>query len=163
MDKTDWKLYGALYGNESPPTQAEIDAALKRRQGRSLAHSIGDPESEATAQAKLVAYLRRNNILFYHVPNGGYREKREAWALKGQGVQPGVPDIVIPIARKPYHGLYIELKRQSGGVISSAQEWWLKQLVMQNYRAKVAKGFEEALREVLNYLSLPKWEPINEF
>jgi len=157
MDKTEWKLYGALYGDEPVPSQGEINAALKRR-NHTLASSLGDQESEAHAQAKLVAYLRKNSILFYHVPNGGYREKKEAWALKGQGVQPGVPDIVIPIPRKPYHGLYIELKREKGGVISVAQQWWLKQLQIQGYAAGVVRGYQNAVNLVLAYLAKPRWE-----
>ena len=145
MDKTTWKCIDALYGNGTPPAQI-------------IRSSSGDPESEARIQAKFVTYLQKNNILFYHVPNGGYREKKEAYSLKLQGVQPGVPDIVIPIARKPYHGLYIELKRKSGGVTSSAQRWWLNELNLQGYAAFVAKGLEEAINLLLAYLERPRWE-----
>ena len=48
--------------------------------------------------------------LLYHVPNGGKRDKATAAVLKRQGVKAGVPDLVLPVARCGYHGLYIELK-----------------------------------------------------
>ncbi|MBC3486703.1 VRR-NUC domain-containing protein [Pseudomonas sp. SWRI50] len=48
--------------------------------------------------------------LIYHVPNGGHRIKAVAAKLKGQGVKAGVPDLVLPMARGGYFGLYIEFK-----------------------------------------------------
>ena len=45
--------------------------------------------------------------LMYHVPNGGYRNKAEAGRFRAQGVKSGVPDIVLPVARGGWHGLYI--------------------------------------------------------
>ena len=44
--------------------------------------------------------------LLYHVPNGGKRDKATAAVLKRQGVKAGVPDLVLPVARCGYHGLY---------------------------------------------------------
>lgn len=55
--------------------------------------------------------------LLYHVPNGGKRDKATAAVLKRQGVKAGVPDLVLPVARCGYHGLYIELKAPGGSVV----------------------------------------------
>ena len=61
--------------------------------------------------------------LLYHVPNGGKRDKATAAVLKRQGVKAGVPDLVLPVARCGYHGLYIELKAPGGSVQKSQKEY----------------------------------------
>lgn len=90
--------------------------------------------------------------LLHSIPNGGYRPPKTAAILKATGVKAGVPDICLPVARGGYNGLYIELKRPSGGYLSSAQEIWLNNLSKQGYRAVCCKGFEAARDELLAYL-----------
>lgn len=85
------------------------------------------------------------------------RHKKEAYQLKLMGVQPGVPDICLPIARYPHHGLYIELKRQGGGVTGVAQKWWLESLLKENYKAVICHGYEDARIMIENYLRGQKW------
>lgn len=114
-------------------------------------------DTESTEHIRLACWLKKNNILFYHPANGGTRIKQEAYKLKLMGVSAGVPDLCLPIARFPYHGLYIELKRKEGGVVSVAQEWWLKSLLNEGYKAVVAKGFEEGKNLIENYLKGEKW------
>lgn len=105
-------------------------------------------------QICLATYLAKNNILFYHVPNGGARYMSEAVKFKRMGVKKGVPDIVIPIARKGHHGLYIELKRVNGrpSDLSDEQKEWLTRLEQEGYCAMVAFGFDQARLIVDNYL-----------
>lgn len=46
----------------------------------------------------LVAYIRlmiKRDVLFWHTPNGGLRNKREAAKLKAMGVRPGVSDLIF--------------------------------------------------------------------
>ena len=52
--------------------------------------------------------------LLHHIPNGGRRDPVEAKHLKQQGVKSGVPDLCLPVARRDYHGLYIEMKTETG-------------------------------------------------
>ena len=92
--------------------------------------------------------------LLYAIPNGGKRAIKTAIALKAQGVKSGVPDMCLPVSRGGYHGLYIELKRQKGGVVSETQKSWLTALAEQGYKAVVCKGAEEAIRTIKEYL----WE-----
>lgn len=47
---------------------------------------------------------------FCAVPNGGKRDKKEAAGLKKQGVRSGWPDCQLMLARKGYHGLFLEGK-----------------------------------------------------
>lgn len=91
--------------------------------------------------------------LLYHVPNGGKRTAREAARFKAEGVKPGVPDLVLPVARNGYHGLYIELKRRKGGTVSDNQKEWIKALTEQGYRAVVCKGADEAISEITAYMT----------
>ena len=90
----------------------------------------------------------------YAVPNGGSRNRLEAANLKRQGVKAGVPDIVLPVARKGYHGLYIELKVKSGGRTSSDQKDYIEFLTENGYLARVCKGAEEAVALIKEYLSI---------
>lgn len=90
--------------------------------------------------------------LMYHIPNGGSRHPYEAHNLKEQGVKPGVPDICLPVARGPYHALYIELKRQKGGRVSEDQRAWLGALTRAGNRAVVCRGWDEARKEIEDYL-----------
>lgn len=86
--------------------------------------------------------------------NGGSRNLLEALKFKRMGVSAGFPDIEIPLPVAPYHGLYIELKRVSGGVTSESQLDWLNYLRSKGYFVAVAYGFEQAKQVVLDYLAL---------
>lgn len=110
---------------------------------------------------KTIAYMQNTYPelkWLYHVPNGGLRDIRVAKKLKAEGVKSGVPDLVLPIPRYPFHGLYIEMKKTKGGRVSKDQRVWLDFLKEQNYMVEVAKGCDEALEILKEYLKLPEWE-----
>ena len=90
----------------------------------------------------------------YAIPNGGLRHKYTAIKLKKCGVKPGVPDICLPVARKGYYGLYIEIKRRKGGRVEPEQEDWIEFLTLQGYKAVVCRGFDEARAVIEDYLRL---------
>lgn len=52
-----------------------------------------------------------------------------------------MPDLVIP-----EWNLWIEMKRQSGGRVSSEQKDWHKYLISIGHTVGVCKGFEQAKR-----------------
>ena len=114
--------------------------------------------SESTEQRNLFAWAAMQSAawpqlrLLYHVPNGGYRTAAEAARFRAEGVRPGVPDLCLPVARKGYHGLYIELKRRRGGRASEEQVWWLTQLRDEGYCAAICCGWEEAAAHIMDYL-----------
>ena len=110
--------------------------------------------SETYEQIKLVMWMEKIGLRFYAIPNGGSRPIVEAVKFKRSGVKAGVPDICIPFASGPYHGLYIELKREVGGKVSPEQREWIEYLNGAGYYAVVCKGFEEAKRVVEYYLGL---------
>lgn len=109
--------------------------------------------SEDAEQAMFVAWMKLKGIRYYAIPNGAFKSMREALKFKATGLISGVPDICIPIPSGDYHGLYIELKRKKGGVVSKNQAEWLNFLRAQGYYADIAKGFDEARDIVALYLA----------
>lgn len=64
----------------------------------------------AVADYLAIALPDRMGVVWFHVPNGGRRNKREAGRLKRMGVKAGVPDFCF-ITRPPF---FIELKAEKG-------------------------------------------------
>ena len=90
--------------------------------------------------------------LLYAIPNGGKRAIATAKRMKATGTKAGIPDICLPVARGGYHGLYVELKRVRGGMVSDNQRSWIQALTKQGYKAVVCRGSEEAIRMISEYL-----------
>ncbi len=88
----------------------------------------------------------------FHIPNGGRRGKAEAARFKAQGVKAGVPDLCLPVPRGPYHALYIELKRETGGTASAAQAGWIERLKYYGNFAVICHGWESAKNVILWYM-----------
>lgn len=124
---------------------------LKPKDAR-LLPTEGTEQATLFSWAKMVSHKRPELRLLYHIPNGGHRSKSEAARFKAEGVKPGVPDLCLPVARGPYHGLYIELKRQKGGKVSDAQKEWIAALTTQGYLAEVCYGWKDAAALIEDYL-----------
>lgn len=88
----------------------------------------------------------------FAIPNGGHRILRVAQKLKAEGMKAGVPDIFIPAVRGTSHGLFVELKRIRGGVVSDAQKDMMWRLSQCGYACLLAKGWQEAWKEIEDYL-----------
>ena len=115
--------------------------------------------SEAQHQAAVIKWSQQATIrsrwpeleLLHHIPNGGTRDPVEAKHLKQQGVKRGVPDLCLPVPRKGFHGLYIELKTEKGRA-TDEQKWWGEQLTIQGYCWRVCHGWEDAAQTIEAYL-----------
>ena len=118
--------------------------------------------TEARHQAAVIKWSQQPAVrkrwpelaLLHHVPNGGSRDAIEGKHLKLQGVKPGVPDLCLPVARGGYHGLYIEMKNETGRT-SAEQDWWGEHLLSQGYMWEVCHGWEAAVKALGWYLELP--------
>lgn len=88
----------------------------------------------------------------YHIPNGGSRNRVEAAQLKAEGVKPGVSDIFLPAAVGGWHGLYIELKRQTGGRRSPEQQEFIAAMRDAGYCAEFRNGWQAAAELIVKYL-----------
>lgn len=92
--------------------------------------------------------------LLHAIPNGGLRDGRTAVTLQRTGVKPGVPDVCLPVPRNGYGALYIEMKRQKGGVVSSNQKTWIKRLNDAGNKAVVCRGWQQARDTIMDYLEV---------
>lgn len=111
-------------------------------------------ETEAEAQRKLMRWADMIPFLrwFHHIPNGGFRQGREAAHLKMMGVKRGVSDLFLPKSRLGFHGLYIEMKSEHGGTIRPEQKEFIEAVRADGYAAFVCKGFDSARDCVTAYL-----------
>jgi len=73
--------------------------------------------------------------------------------LKRMGVRSGVPDLELSVPCGKYHGLYIEMKDDTGRT-SFDQDWWLEELQKQGYFCEVCHGWQSAVRTIEWYISL---------
>lgn len=88
------------------------------------------------------------------IPNGGYRPMTTAAMLKAEGVKAGYPDVLLDVARGPYHGLRIELKRADrSNRPTDAQRDWLVRLAFEGYQVAVCYGAQEAIKVITDYLT----------
>lgn len=107
--------------------------------------------SEAQEQKAVVDYCDLKGIPVFHIPNGGYRNPREAAHLKAQGVRAGVPDLFMPVAKNGHHGLFIEMKTAKGRPTDKQLEW-VRLLRRQGYAAYVCRGAGNAIACVDQYM-----------
>lgn len=114
------------------------------------------PEQAALMKELQLRYPQAYKLI-YHVPNGGHRIKAVAAKLKGQGVKAGVPDLVLPMARGGYFGLYIEFKAKPpfDAPVSASQDAFLQLLTNENYLAIVCRGNIDAVEAIRAYLLQP--------
>lgn len=98
--------------------------------------------AEAVALAGYLLMLQRMGKiqLYSHLPHETYTT---SWAAKrkntSEGVKSGVPDYIVITKDKV---LFIELKREKGGVVSEEQKLWISNLEGKTTVASVCKGFE---------------------
>ena len=83
--------------------------------------------------------------LLFHIKNETGEGGGRVMADKAMGVKKGVPDLCLPVARGEYHGLYIELKNETGRA-SPEQEWWGEELLKQGYYWETCHGWQSAVR-----------------
>ncbi len=93
--------------------------------------------------------------LLFAIPNGGFRFTTVAGQMRAEGVKAGVPDVFLPVARRGWHGLFLELKTREG-VAQKHQKRWHKALRAQGYRVEIARGWKQAWEILLDYLGNPE-------
>jgi hypothetical protein len=116
-----------------------------------------EKQSEHGAQTALFRTVamhetqRPELALLFAIPNGGKRDKITAAKLKAEGVKAGVPDLMLPVARGGYHGLFIELKVGDNRP-SQLQRDWIARLQGQGYYCAVCWDWTQAVEMFLSYL-----------
>jgi hypothetical protein len=108
---------------------------------------------ETHEQVAFVNWFEREypEVFIHAIPNGlhiGHRQREKAQA---EGVRKGPSDLHVP-----RWGLYIEFKRQKGGVWSSHQKNYKTEVELGGGTYLLCPGFENAKIQVCNFLSEKK-------
>lgn len=123
-----------------------------KRRAPARLHASEQQEQEALMEfCQRVAGRLPELALLFHIPNGGLRDPATAIQLQRAGVKPGVPDLLLPVARRGFHGLWIELKAQ-GGKASEEQLEWAHLLRCQDFQWVLCVGWAQAARVLVWYL-----------
>ena len=131
--------------------------------GRKVDSIYNRMRSEDTEQITVVTWAHwQENVypelkMLFHVPNGGSRNKIEASKLKQMGVRAGVPDLVLPVPKGIYSGLFIEMKYNKGR-LQDSQKDYLRRAAVYGHCCYVCYSADDAIRVLEEYLQL---EPIN--
>jgi hypothetical protein len=107
--------------------------------------------SEITEQEVVVEYCDLRDIPIVHIPNEGKRSKSYGAKMKRAGLRKGFPDLFLPLARRGYHGFFIEMKFDRGKA-SQSQIKWLKTLKGEGYATAVCYGADEAIKLINKYI-----------
>lgn len=100
--------------------------------------------------------------LAFHPANGGKRDPREAARLKGLGVRPGVPDVMIPGTSNIHfpaftdtsrRGLAIELKAGKNKPTADQLRWHM-QLRCAGWQVNVCRSFDDARQVIVDYFGV---------
>ena len=100
---------------------------------------------EITIHMQVAGVLRDHAYpywVWFHPPNGEWRDKRTAAKLKAMGVKPGVPDFVLIAPDNTVR--FLELKRH-GEHLSEVQQDFQTICIAHSHPYAVANSLEEAL------------------
>lgn len=141
----------------------EFRALVDKANKKSTKRMHGTPEHDT--QVECVNWFREDFPVFadllWAIPNGGYRSKATARAMKAEGQKAGVPDLQLAVPRKGYHGLFIEMKKSSVGKkgqlvgkgrTSELQDKMIERLREVGYKVEVCYSFEQFKNITREYL-----------
>lgn len=136
--------------------EADLPPALRDRIAAQENKKIQKPTTEAKSpkksnptptehqeQVKLCEWLDLKRIIYFAVPNGSYKGKASAGIFKSEGLQSGVPDVVVFLENKI---VFVELKRIKGSKTSDQQLFWIDKINSYGYaKASVCFGADMAI------------------
>lgn len=103
------------------------------------------PAADIRPGSKVVDYLLA-------IPNGGKRASaREGARLKAEGVKPGVSDLMLPLRRGGFAGLWLELKAP-GKKPTKEQREWIDRMNAAGYFATWCDDWQVAAQVITDYL-----------
>ena len=123
-----------------------------------------NPAQESSIQHAIFLWSEQTSVrsrwpelaLLHHIKNEtAYADAKQIAIDKASGVKKGVPDLSLPCPHGGFAGLYIELKTAKGKP-SREQLWWIDKLSEHGYCACICYGYQEAIKCLNDYLSLPR-------
>lgn len=108
----------------------------------------------------LLGRLLPNEALrwLHSIPNGGSRggdraqRQREGSRMRSEGIKRGIADIFLPTPSRGHSGLYIELKKFRGGVLSKDQLAFSEHCHKHCYLWERCLGYWQAIEAIEAYL-----------
>ncbi len=85
--------------------------------------------------------------------NGAPLHPAQAARMKREGMTRGVPDLCLPVARRGYHCLWIEMKR-AGGRVRKEQAAFLDFVAGQGHLGTVCVGADDAIETIKWYMGM---------
>lgn len=119
--------------------------------------------TENSLALRLSVWLRKNypDVIFAHDLMGcDLGKEQRAFYTNLRNPERGYPDLFVVEPLHGYHGLYIEEKREKGGVVSSEQKDIHQRLRLRGYKVEVGVGLEDCKNIVREYLG--KERPVKE-
>jgi hypothetical protein len=113
--------------------------------------------SEHSVQVSVVGHVRTfmPQVLIFAIPNGAAVSPMGRMRLVAEGLLAGVPDLFVAQPSGPYAGLFIEMKRAVGAVVSPRQRQILAKLQGNGYCCVVCTSKEAAIEAIEAFLQLP--------
>lgn len=116
---------------------------------------------EAQEQEALVEWfkLAHPEHILFAIPNGLVRNVYQAASNVRGGLVKGMPDLMLAVGNKTYHGLFVEMKRPAywgitAGKPSIEQLDIIRRLNSCGYSAIMAYGWIDAKNQIEAYLEL---------
>lgn len=117
--------------------------------------------SESAHQKAVIQWCSMNKEagLIFAIPNGTHIKSHQGRAkAKAEGLKKGVPDLMLPIPRHGFNGLFIEMKKPKddkspAGRPSREQLKWLDDLAEQGYMTALCVGSDAAITVIEGYLN----------
>lgn len=115
---------------------------------------------ETTVQSDYFEWVRLNKAYAeplrsaFAVPNGGSRPKKTAGIMKAEGMEAGVPDLMILAPARGYAGLVIETKTKYNQP-SDEQKEWLNRLSRNGFYCVVAWSTIDMVNVTCWFYNLP--------
>jgi hypothetical protein len=91
--------------------------------------------------------------LMFAIPNQSQGNVQRGKYYKAEGQKKGVSDLFLPVARRGYHGMFIEMKRMDGKP-TPEQEMWKARMSEQGYYAVICWGANQAIQKTSYYVGL---------
>lgn len=90
--------------------------------------------------------------LLIAVPNGGYRNAREAQIMKAEGVISGASDLILLVPKKGFGCLCVEMKTEKGRQ-SNNQKDWQKQTELNGNKYVICRNIDDFMVIINWYLN----------
>ena len=73
--------------------------------------------------------------------------------LKEEGLQPGVPDLLLAVGNSIYNGMFIEIKSKTDR-LRKVQADMIRELESENYKCIIVRSLDEFIDEINEYMRI---------